>query len=256
MQSAYADHVDDPQIVAAVVDGYMDQNRWDDAELVIRQVMYRHGQDARFRRIHDRFRAAFCEMRLRQPTVEVAPSECVPYRNPALMASSKPGGARRPDRDETPRRPQKPAASSTRSEPPVIDEGMSCLELLRRSGTAASATIYDALGLLGKEEPREQAADVASFLADADTLAHLVRGLPLASRRLLKTLVSMGGYVPAAALFQTEGPDAPPPDYAQPLLSAGLVFFGRPVRGRVMMAAVPVDLLGKLMKILRIRKAE
>jgi hypothetical protein len=66
----------------------------------------------------------------------------------------------------------------------------------------------------------------------------------------------MGGYVPAAALFQTEGPDAPPPDYAQPLLSAGLVFFGRPVRGRVMMAAVPVDLLGKLMKILRIRKAE
>jgi hypothetical protein len=70
---------------------------------------------------------------------------------------------------------------------------------------------------------------------------------------LLATLVQLGGYVPATTVFQTTGSDAPPPDYAQSLISLGLVVFGQSTRGRrSMVLAVPVDLLGRLARVLKV----
>jgi Flp pilus assembly protein TadD len=256
MQSVYARKSDDPSVVASVVEGLMANDQVEEAELVVRQVMYRHGEDVRFRRIRDRFRSLRCEMLLgRKAMGSDGSCEVVPYRNPRVLAMGKPGGARRPNRDDSTPPPKPPVKRPISFEPIAIDEGMTTLEILRRSGGGVIGGIYDSLGLLGKIESDSQAREIAAFLADADSLARVVRELPTASRKLLKTLVQLGGYVPATAVFQTTGPDAPPPDFAQPLFAAGLASFGRTTRNRrrPMVIAIPVDLLGRLARILKIK---
>jgi len=256
MQSVYARQCDDPAVVASVVEGLMANEQMEEAELVVRQVMYRHGDDVRFRRIRDRFRSLRCEMLLgRKPIGSDGSSEVIPYRNPQVLAMGKPGGARRPNRDESTPPPKPPVKRPVSFDPIAIDEGMTTLEVLRRSGAGVIASIYDSLGLLGKVESDSQAREIAAFLADADSLARVVKELPAASRKLLKTLVQLGGYVPATAVFQTTGPDAPPPDFAQPLFASGLASFGRTTRTRrqPMVVSIPVDLLGRLSRILKIK---
>ncbi len=252
MESAYANAPDDPRIVESVVDGLMDNDRLDEAELVVTQVLYRHGHDRRFRQIRDRFRARRCEMLLAgRAKGSDGAMEVVPYRNP-ILSSRKPGGAKKPDRSKSGSPPATPPAP-VRMTPVAIDEGMSLLEILRRSGSAASSSIYHSLGLLGKEDFESQAREISAYLTDAESLERVVRELPAASRKLLATLVQLGGYVPATTVFQTTGPDAPPPDYAQSLISLGLVVFGQSTRGRrPMVLAVPVDLLGRLARILKV----
>ena len=256
MQTVYARQSDDPQVVASVVEGLMANDQMEEAELVVKQVMYRHGDDQRFRLIRDRFRALRCEMLLCQKSRgSDGSSEVIPYRNPAVLAMGKPGGARRPNRDDANDPPKPVAKRPVAVEPIAIDEGMTTLEVLRRSGGGVTASIYDSLGLLGKVDSDSQAREIAAFLADADSLARVVRELPVPSRKLLKTLVQLGGYVPATAVFQTTGPDAPPPDFAQPLFAAGLASFGRTTRKRrqPMVISIPVDLLGRLARILKVK---
>jgi hypothetical protein len=70
--------------------------------------------------------------------------------------------------------------------------------------------------------------------------------------------VKAGGYMPASVLFQNTGPDAPPPDYVQPLLASGVCFFGREKPRRAdaeakLVALVPADLRLPLAKALRIK---
>jgi hypothetical protein len=252
MESAYASAPDDPEIVESVVEGLLQNDRLDEAELVVTQALYRHGADRRFRRIRDRFRARRCELLLAgKAKGSDGAMEVVPYRNP-ILSSRKPGGAKKPDRSKAPP-PVAPAPAPVRMAPTSIDEGMSLLEILRRSGSAMSASIYQSLGLLGKDEFEMQAREIAAYLADADSLERVVRELSAPSRKLLSTLVQLGGYVPATTVFQTTGPDAPPPDYAQSLLALGLVAFGQSTRGRrPMVLAVPVDLLGRLARILKV----
>jgi tetratricopeptide (TPR) repeat protein len=251
IESAYAHAPDDPDVVESVMDGLLDHGRIDEAELVVTQALYRHIDDRRFRLIRDRFRARRCELMLtKRAKGSDGAMEIIPYRNPILSAR-KPGGAKRPDRSKTP--PAPPVPGPVRTTPTAIDEGMSLLEILRRSGSAASSSIYHSLGLLGKDDFESQAREIASFLSDADSLERIIRDLPPASRKLLGTLVQLGGYVPATTVFQTTGVDAPPPDYAQSLIALGLVVFGQSTRGRrPMVLAVPFDLLGRLARILKV----
>ena len=256
MQTVYARQSDDPEIVASVVDGLMANDQMEEAELVVKQAMYRHGDDQRFRLIRDRFRSLRCEMLLtRSARGTDGSSEVIPYRNPAVLAMGKPGGAKRPDRDESLSSRKESIKRSGPIQPIAIDEGMTTLEVLRRSGAGVTASIYDSLGLLGKVDSDSQAREIAAFLTDADSLARVVRELPAASRKLLKTLVQLGGYVPATAVFQTTGPGAPPPDFAQPLFATGLASFGRTTRKRrqPMVISIPIDLLGRLARILKVK---
>lgn len=258
---AYRSHGAEPAVVEEVVEGLLENDRLDDAELVVRQASYRYGQDHGFRRLRDRFRTRSLESRLyRKPINCDGASEILPFRNPSNLSLSKPGGARRPKRDENFVAAPASKESSTHPAargPIAVDEGMTLPEILRRSGSSCVAGIYDNLGLMGKTDPSQRSRDVVGALSDNDNLASIVRGLPLASRRLLKSVVQLGGYVPAAAVFQTAGPDAPPPDFAQPLLAAGLVYFGRSTKRRAnknpLMLVVPIDLLGRLARVLRVK---
>jgi len=60
--------------------------------------------------------------------------------------------------------------------------------------------------------------------------------------------------MPASVLFQNTGPDAPPPDYVQPLVEQGMLFFGREKSSSTkLVAMVPADVLMPLAKALRVK---
>lgn len=259
--SAYRSHAAEPSVVEEVVECLLENDRFDDAELVVCQTTYRYGSDRRFRRLRDRFRARSLEARLfRKARGSDGASEILPFRNPASLSLNKPGGARRPKRDQStdgvPAQKDVPAKPSA-SGPVAMDEGMTLTEVLRRAGSSCVAGIYDTLGLFGKLDEQERRRDVVGALSDCDNLAAIVRRLPSASRRLLTSVVRLGGYVPATAAFQTTGPDAPPPDFAQPLLAAGLMYFGRSTKRRAktnpLMLVIPIDLLGRLARVLGVK---
>lgn len=254
MESVYRQHGDDPEVVANVVAGLVENGRLDDAELVVTQTMYRHGDDPRFRRLRDRLRAYRCELVLRgTPQAERAEETAgvVAYRNLSVHAMGKPGGARRPDRSQGSQPPKESSPAPASLRPVAVDPGMTVLEILRRGGEGMVRSISEGLGLVVKEEGSAQVRDLARFLADIDSLDRVVRDLPDDSRRLLTTLVRAGGYVPASTLFQTTGASAPPPDYVLPLLSCGLVYFGRPTRGKQkLVVTIPEDLLPRLARVL------
>ena len=130
-------------------------------------------------------------------------------------------------------------------------------EILKAGGRAYTERVYHELGLMGKSRSDHQRAAVCTVLMEKAFLASLVRRLPASSRKLLRTVVAAGGFVPMTVLFQNTGPDAPPPDYAQPLVACGLVYFGLDGSSRrkanpPSVAVVPVDLLHKLASLMRI----
>lgn len=259
IQAVYAKASDDPEIVAAVVEGLVEGDRLDDAELVVTQSNYRHPGDRRFRQLRDRFRQLRVEHMLRGSAKgHDGSSESVPYRNPAVHGMGKPGGARRPVRREAVAASAKASLPAGPLEPIPVDRSMTHVEMLRRGGTAVVGPTYESLGLLGKVDTRSQAEEISRYFVDVDSLSRVVRQLPTASRRLLKTLVRAGGYVPAASLYQTTAEDAPPPDYVQPILRAGIAFFGRPTREKktALVLVVPSDLMGRLARILRVKVGE
>jgi tetratricopeptide (TPR) repeat protein len=269
LEQAYADHGSDPIVVENFVDALIEAGRLEDAELVAAQAAYRNSDDPRFGDIRRRFQQRLREIRLFDRVKLPRPGRHrwkLPFRNFGSSPSSR---RRRPTRggDGSRKRSRghansdgsgkEPPASAASRPAPLLHPHMTLAQALKQAGSQVTAGIYETLGLIGKRRPHLQRAEVTAALRQRAFLHSLTRRAPAESRKLLRTVVRAGGYVPAAVLFQNTGPEAPPPDSVQPLLQSGLLFLGRqPGRGSGMVAMVPVDLLERLASVLRIRLDE
>jgi hypothetical protein len=131
---------------------------------------------------------------------------------------------------------------------------MTISEVLKRMGRNAALSVGEALGLFGKEAPRDVRKEIAAAFDDQGFVQRQVQSLPTETRRLLRTVIRAGGFMPASVLFQNTGPDAPPPDYVQPLVERGLLFFGREKASSTkLVAMVPADLIAPLARALKVK---
>lgn len=281
LHETYAEESSDPKVVADFVEGLAHAARYDDAELVVRQASYRHGEDKRFGEIRSRYEHRRRNDRLFGRNTNESEPTLLPFRNLAQpMASTdepprqeKPRSSRKPSVPESkppravsPSSPAKPAnlfgskETDAYAEPlPTIAIGgdLTLAEVLKEFGSKYTARIYECLGLLGKTAPRAQIAQITAALMQPAFMASLIRRLPRASRRALKSVVEAGGYLPMNVLFQNAGKWAPPADYIQPLIHHGILYLGHdPKATERMVAVVPVDLLHRIAGILRVRLDE
>ncbi len=177
---------------------------------------------------------------LRFPTGEAAarPTNAAPP--PGAVGGRTGGeGASGGQQRNTPR----PRSAAPAAGLPKLAANVTLAACLKGWGEARISALRERLGLLPKESPAAARAELAAVLQDEGTLRPLLAGLPAPARRLLKSLVKLGGFAPAAALFQTAGPEAPPPDFAQPLLDLGVLHLGADARGENLVAAIPATLL-------------
>jgi hypothetical protein len=176
----------------------------------------------------------------------------LPFRNFERSEPSKPRASKRPVIRPTPPKKAAPPAG-----PVPLSDRMTLADVLKRVGKDATVHLYHHLGLAGTKKTSERRIEIIAVLRDPDVLAKIVKSLPGETRNLLRTVVRAGGFVPASVLFQNTGPDSPPPDYVQPLLINGLLFFGTDASaakkdGRLI-AVVPVDLVNDLARAMRIK---
>jgi hypothetical protein len=78
----------------------------------------------------------------------------------------------------------------------------------------------------------------------------------MASRKLLRTIVRVGGYVPANVLQQTAADCSAEDNPALPLFQMGLIYKGVELNSRskpadTSIAMIPLDLFEKLSKVLK-----
>lgn len=254
LQRAYRNAGDDPEVVENYVNGLLAAGRLDDAELVAAQAAYRNRHDPRFAELRLRIRG---ELLARSLGVEAAgtdgASQVLQYRNPAIppeVAASLPTTRRRSGAHSTATRRNWHMAPVRLRRTDRLDA------VLKTLGQCYTLRLHQSLELTpGRDE--DHRAQVVAALLDPDRLTALVRLLPKHSRRALRSLVKVGGIVPATVLCQNTGPDAPPPDYLQPLLACGLVYFsGEPRRKDVpaqLLVVIPRDLCRCLARPLRVR---
>lgn len=302
LEETYQQHATDPVVVRDFVLALLESGRHDDAELLLAQAAYRHGDDRRIRGLrrliqlrrwedcaeraghdregrrprpvprgpgHDASRRHPRESerragtgsdsprmrsssRQRQHAGEAGPV-LLPFRN---FAGERPGDEREKKRSSRPRKNDAPAAKESDGLP-LYDREMRLLEVLKLAGAGQVAVIYESLGLMGKVRTDHRRREISQALMQAPFVNAVVRELPAASRRVLRTLVRAGGFVPLGVLFQNTGPEAPPPDYVQPLIRNGLVYLGRDKKskskaGPPPVAMVPADLHLILAAVLRV----
>lgn len=265
LQQTYVEQGTDPVVVENFVEGLLEADRLDDAELVLKQSVYRNRDDSRFQALRRRMGIRLYAERSRRPgkpSRRVRSNTLLPFRNSDFGQPAKPRGPRKP-----PLKPGKSVESGARSvnapSPPwspseaIFEPQMAISDILKALGSAYTHQLYDNLGLIGKGTPAAQRTEIRAVLAERSFLSSLVKGLPTDSRKLLRTVVRAGGYVPASVLFQNTGLDAPPPDHAQPLLKSGLIYFGKSAANRrtkaALVAAIPSDLLTALASVLRVK---
>lgn len=266
LTDCYRTHGDDPAVVEDFVNGLMDAGRFDQAELVVTQAVYRNDGDDRFRNIRRRFNNRLREEKLfgSYQSSDGDPQDILKFEN----FESAPANVS--DRPPKPRGPKPPAKKKRadvqapeQSEPnspaklPTYGPQMEISAVLKQSGTAFVAQLYEQLGLMGKTRADLRRKEIQTVLLQRSFLKSMIKRFSPPTRKLLRTIVQSGGYLPANVLFQNTGPDAPPPETSQPLLQCGLLYLGREQsRGRGakpgMVAVVPVDLLERLAEVLGI----
>jgi hypothetical protein len=255
MKKAYARHGGDPQVVSDFAATLIEADRPDDAELLVVQACDRHGDDRRFSRLRQTIRQRIWHRRINDDGTNRAgrrdePRSTIPFRSFGGPDSPKPRGNRRIF--SLAASAPKPKASPPG--PPVLTPRMTIADVLKRMGKGAALAIGESLGLFGKEAPKAIRTEISAAFADQSFVRRIVQSLPTETRRLLRTVVRAGGYMPASVLFQNTGPDAPPPDYVQPLVRQGMLFFGREkASSQKFVAVVPADLLLPLAKALRVK---
>jgi len=253
MEKAYSLHSGDPRVVSDFAQTLIEADRPDDAELLVLQACDRHGDDRRFSRLRQTVRQRIWHRRVTEAgdrsSRRDGPRATVPFRSFDGPDSPRPRGNRRILSLSSTSKPRTPPPG-----PPVLTPTMTIAEVLKRMGKNAAFAVGEALGLFGKEAPKDIRKEVSAAFADPSFVRRIVQSLPTETRRLLRTVVRAGGYMPASVLFQNTGPDAPPPDYVQPLVEQGLLFFGREkASSPKLVALVPADLLAALAKALRVR---
>lgn len=266
LQSCYQTHGDDPAVVEDFVEGLIAAGRHDEAELVVIQAGYRNEGDERFRDLRRRFNNRLRHERLYgEPRQADEPRDILRFENFGLDSPApkppqqKPRGQKRPAMVDEVAETVETTDSSTKV--PSFGPGMSLNAVLKQSGTEFVSRLYEQLGLMGKTRVDLKRREIQTVLTQRSFLASLIKRMQPSSKKLLKTVVQAGGYVPASVLFQNTGPDAPPPEYTQPLLQSGLLYIGKEQgkRGRkeaTMMAVIPTDLLERLADILGVELDE
>jgi len=253
MENTYSRRGGDPQVVSDFAQTLIEADRPDDAELLVVQACDRHRDDRRFSRLRQTVRQRIWHRRVTEAgdrsSRRDGPRATIPFRSFGGPESPRPRGNRRIfSLSSTPKPKSAPPG------PPVLTPTMTIAEVLKRMGKNAAFAVGEALGLFGKEAPKDIRREISAAFANQSFVRRIVQSLPTETRRLLRTVVRAGGYMPASVLFQNTGPDAPPPDYVQPLVEQGLLFFGREkASSSKLVALVPADLLGALAKALRIR---
>lgn len=257
LETSYQSASDDPNVVEDFVVGLLEVDRVEDAELVVTQANYRNRDNNRFRPIRQRLEQRLREARLLgRRSAPNGDGAVLPFRNFGGSAP-KPRGQKPPKHRELPPPPEEPVITT----PVVLRSDMTLAEVLKRTGAPRTSAIYEMLGLVGKNRADYQRSEIAAVLLQRVFLNRLIKQMPPASKKLLKTLVQAGGYLPASVLYQNTGIDAPPSDHALPLLHLGLVYFGKesgrvPKNGPRLFAVIPADLMDRLMTVFKIPTEE
>jgi tetratricopeptide (TPR) repeat protein len=255
MEKTYSRHGGDPRVVSDFAQTLIEADRPDDAELLVVQACDRHGGDGRFSRLRQTVRQRIWDRRITRGDGDSTPRRgearsTIPFRSFGGPDSPRPRGNRRVYSLSA----STPKAKAPPVGPPVLTPKMTIADVLRRLGKNAALAVGEALGLFGKEAPKDIRREISAAFAEHAFVRRIVQSLPTETRRLLRTVVRAGGYMPASVLFQNTGPDAPPPDYAQPLIEQGMLFFGREkASSSKLVALVPADLLAALAKALRVK---
>jgi Flp pilus assembly protein TadD len=252
MEKAYARHDGDPRVVSDFAQALIEADRPDDAELLVVQACDRHNEDRRFSRLRQTVRQRIWHRRIEGGDHRNdEPRSTIPFRSFGGSDSPRPRSNRRATFSMTSPnlKPKSPPPG-----PPVLTSSMSIGDVLKRMGKGAALAVGESLGLFGKEAPKDVRKEISAAFADQPFVRRIVQSLPTETRRLLRTVVRAGGFMPASVLFQNTGPDAPPPDYAQPLVEKGMLFFGREkASSPKLVAMVPSDVLLPLAKALRVK---
>jgi len=252
MEKTYARHGGDPQVVSDFAQTLIEADRPDDAELLVVQACDRHQEDRRFSRLRQTVRQRIWHRRVEgEGRRSVEPRSTIPFRSFGGSDSPRPRSNRRATYNFT---SANVTPKSSPQGPPVLTSSMTIADVLKRMGKSAALAVGEALGLFGKEAPKDVRKEISSAFADQPFIRRIVQSLPTETRRLLRTIVRAGGYMPASVLFQNTGPDAPPPDYVQPLVEKGMLFFGREkAPSPKLVAMVPADVLLPVAKALRVK---
>jgi tetratricopeptide (TPR) repeat protein len=236
LERAYCDCGTDPEVVRGFLEALFIAGRFADAELVLKQVVYRKPDCQQFDALVGEFRARLVsvapEIWLRSAGADER--MILPFRN-----FSRPEPV-----DDSP-----PSV--------ILDESMELDEVLRRFGKEYWERVFDNLELNGVSPASRRRAAIVRTLLDSQALRRVVKRLSIHARRLLRNAVRVGGCLPTGALLQNTGPEAPPADYARPLIQLGLMYVGRlPQRrskGIVQVAIIPADLRQQLAESLFVR---
>jgi len=256
MEKAYVRHGRDPQIVSDFARALIEADRTEDAELMVAQACDRNRDDRRFSRVRQSVQQRVWNRRISQPSGDgranrSEPRAVIPFRSFGGPESPRPRGNRKilGFTSNPSSKAKTPSAG-----PPVLSPTMTISEVLKRMGRNVALSVGEALGLFGKEAPRDLRKEIAAAFDDQGFVQRQVQSLPTETRRLLRTVIRAGGFMPASVLFQNTGPDAPPPDYVQPLVERGVLFFGREKASSTKLVAMtPADLIGGLAKALRVK---
>jgi len=257
MERAYVRHGRDPKVVSDFAQALIEADRTEDAELMVAQACDRNRDDRRFSRVRQSVQQRVWNRRISEPTGDgrsnrSEPRSVVPFRSfGGGSETPRPRGNRKVIGFTSKPTPQ---AKTPTSGPPVLTATMTIADVLKRMGRNTALSVGDALGLFGKEAPKDIRKEISAAFADHGFVRRQVQSLPTETRRLLRTVVRAGGFMPASVLFQNTGPDAPPPDYVQPLVEQGMLFFGREKASSTKLVAMtPADLIAGLAKALRVK---
>lgn len=264
LRECYQRHGDDPAVVEDFIEGLIEAGEYDRAELVVTQSLFRNDGDDRFRDIRRRLNNRLREERLfggyrpadqdSQDILRFENFSSSPTQQSKSDKPAKPRGQKPPRK--TPEVQEEPVTNKAEAvKVPVYGPQMNLAAVLKQSGTVFVSQLYDQLGLMGRSRADVQRKEIQTVLLQRSFLKSMIKRFSPSTRKLLRSVVQSGGFVPANILFQTTGPDAPPPDYCQPLLQSGLLYMGKD-QGRPrsasseMVAVVPTDLLEKLADVL------
>lgn len=267
LEKVYVRHQNNAAVLENVVEGLLEADRVDDAELVVRRACYQHQDNPAFQSLKCRFRIRMVQRKIEQGATRKVHGN--PARNELVIEEGEDEPAIIPFqvfgdrmRERARRRLNaNQAKQNSRPEPVVgpvpLTASMTLVETLKAVGANTTGLIYQALGLVGKNRVATQRRELEQVFGSRTFLTNVIKRLPDDSRKLLRTLVRAGGYVPASTLFQNTGPEAPPPDYVQPLLQRGLLFLGEGTRTSTvaetpLVAMIPADLLRNIAVVLRV----
>lgn len=251
LKRAFAKNKQDPAVVEEVLHGLVALRNYDDAARILRGVAKRKKNDPRFQRLCTEFN----RRRLKENWPVAKPQRRADAYVVPMPRRSEPAAA--VVALETGTAFRIVAATQSRQLPKLeLNADDLLLDLLDRISIEQLGRIAQVVGCKPSER-MDIANAIAQRLDSPESLKAIVQGLPAGSKKLLRTLLRVGGVVPAAVLEQNDDATAEPHP-ALALVDAGLVFVGpdrsaAPGDNRPEIAIVPVDLHKRLAKLNRIK---